>query len=187
MFRVLAENGFCAPHFASAILRSMRIYELVPARVADTRRIAAMSRELIEMGLNPTWPEARVSAHIHHRESVVLIGRTGWEVAGFAIMQFGEHTAHLNLLAVAPPHQRRGVGRQLMGWLEDSALTAGTFGITLELRATNAVGYAFYTALGYREIERVTGYYARTEDAIRMARDVRPGQVYSQRNTTCAR
>ena len=74
-----------------------------------------------------------------------------------------------------------------MGWLEESALTAGTFGITLELRATNAVGYAFYTALGYREIERVTGYYARTEDAIRMARDVRPGHVYSQRNTTCAR
>ncbi len=162
-------------------------YELIPARIADARRIVAMSRELIEAGLSPSWPEARVVAHIRHRESVVLIARTGWEMAGFAIMQFGEHAAHLNLLAVAPRYQRRGVARQLMTWLEESALTAGTFGIALELRAANASGHAFYTALGYREIERITGYYERTEDAIRMARDVRPGHVYSQGATTCAR
>lgn len=162
-------------------------YELIPARIADARRIVAMSRELIEAGLSPSWPEARVVAHIRHRESVVLIARNGWEMAGFAIMQFGEHAAHLNLLAVAPRYQRHGVARRLMAWLEESALTAGTFGITLELRATNAPGHAFYTALGYREIERITGYYERTEDAIRMARDVRPGHVYSQGATTCAR
>ena len=165
----------------------MKSYELVPARVADVRKIVAMSRELIEVGLSPSWPEARVAAHIRHRESVVLIARTSWEMAGFAIMQFGEHAAHLNLLAVAPRHQRRGVARRLMAWLEESALTAGTFGITLELRATNTAGRAFYTALGYREIERIGGYYERSEDAIRMARDVRPGHVYSQGVKICAR
>jgi [ribosomal protein S18]-alanine N-acetyltransferase len=163
-------------------------YQLAPARIADARRIAVMSRELIEVGLNPSWPEARVIAHIRHRESVVLVARAaGWEMAGFAIMQFGEHRAHLNLLAVAPRHQRRGVARQLLAWLEESALTAGTFGITLELRAANAAGHAFYAALGYREVERIGGYYERIEDAIRMARDVRPGHVYSQGARTCAR
>ena len=146
-----------------------------------------MSHELIEAGLQPSWPEARVIAHIRHRESVVLIGRMGWELAGFAIMQFRDETAHLNLLAVAPRHQRRGLARQLMGWLEESALTAGTFRITLELRASNASGYAFYTSLGYCEIGRVIGYYAHTEDAIRMARDVRPGDVHIPSTTTCAR
>jgi [ribosomal protein S18]-alanine N-acetyltransferase len=165
----------------------MESYELVPARIADAPRIATMSRELIEVGLHPSWPEVRVAAHIRHRESVVLTGRAGREIAGFAIMQFGEDTAHLNLLAVAPWHRRRGVARKMMAWLEESALTAGTFGITLELRAGNAPGHAFYTALGYREIGRVAGYYARTEDAIRMARDVRPGRACSPRSTTCAR
>ena len=162
-------------------------YDLVLARSADARRIAAMSRDLIEAGLQPSWPEARVAAHIRDKASVVLIARTGWEVAGFAIMQFGDERAHLNLLAVAPRHQRRGVARQLMAWLEESALTAGTFVISLELRASNASGHAFYTALGYREIRRVAAYYARTEDAICMARDVRPAYVHSQGAGTCAR
>ena len=128
-----------------------------------------------------------MAAHIRDKASVVLIARTGWEIAGFAIMQFGESGRTSICWQSRPRHQRRGVARQLMTWLEESALTAGTFVISLELRASNTAGHAFYTALGYREIERVAGYYARTEDAIRMARDVRPGHVYSQRNTTCAR
>jgi ribosomal protein S18 acetylase RimI-like enzyme len=143
---------------------------------------------LIEAGLNPAWPEARVAAFIRHRESMVLTARTTsrGEIAGFAIMQFGDERAHLNLLAVAPRHQRRGVARHLMAWLETSALTAGTFMITLELRAANVAAHAFYTAIGYREIGRVTGYYERAEDAIRMGRDVRPGQVLSCGGGACA-
>jgi ribosomal protein S18 acetylase RimI-like enzyme len=165
----------------------MGSFDLALARSADARRITAMSRELIEMGLQPSWPEARVTAHIRDRASIVLVARTSWEIAGFAIMQFGDERAHLNLLAVAPRHQRRGVARQLMTWLEESALTAGTFVISLELRASNASGRAFYTALGYREVGRVAAYYGRIEDAICMARDVRPDYVHSQGARTCTR
>jgi ribosomal protein S18 acetylase RimI-like enzyme len=165
----------------------MGSFDLALARSADARRITAMSRELIEMGLQPSWPEARVTAHIRDRASIVLVARTSWEIAGFAIMQFGDERAHLNLLAVAPRHQRRGVARQLMTWLEESALTAGTFVISLELRASNASGRAFYTALGYREVGRVAAYYGRIEDAICMARDVRPDYVHSQGAKTCTR
>ena len=161
-------------------------YELVPARVQDAVRISLMSRQLIEGGLTPSWAAARVAAHVRHRESVVLTARTAQEIAGFAIMQFGDDSAHLNLLAVAPGHRRRGVARRLMAWLEDSALTAGTFDITLELRATNRAAYAFYTALGYRDMGRIAGYYERVEDAIRMGRDVRSGSLLSRGGTTCA-
>src|SRR5262245_6142861 len=93
---------FCAHCFAGAILGCMGSYDLILARSADARRIAVMSRELIEAGLHPSWPEARVAAHIRDKASMVLVARTGWEIAGFAIMQFGDERAHLNLLAVAP-------------------------------------------------------------------------------------
>ena len=58
-------------------------------------------------------------------------------------------------------------------WLEETALTAGTFIIGLELRATNEAALAFYAALGYRELGRVSGYYQGIKSAIRMPRDVR--------------
>jgi ribosomal protein S18 acetylase RimI-like enzyme len=69
------------------------------------------------------------------------------------------------------------VARQLVRWLEDTAFTAGTFIIGLELRATNEGAFAFYQSLGYRELGRVNGYYQGIETAIRMARDLRTGTV----------
>lgn len=161
-------------------------YELVPASIRDAARISLMSRQLIERGLTPSWAPQRIAAHIRHRESVVLTARAPEEIAGFAIMQFGDDSAHLNLLAVAPWHRRRGIARRLMVWLEETALTAGSFDITLELRATNIVAHAFYTALGYEEIARIAGYYERVEDAIRMGRDVRPGRIFSRGGKACA-
>jgi len=104
---------------------------------------------------------------------VVLTAWLAHAIAGFAIMRYGQDVAHLNLLAVDPAHRRRGVGRALLGWLEESARTAGTFVIGLELRAGNELARTFYRALGYRELGQIPGYYQGIESAIRMARDVR--------------
>lgn len=153
----------------------MNDYSLQPATSEEARRLAAMSHRLIEAGLRPAWSAARITWHIGHPESVVLTARRADETAGFAIMRFGDDVAHLNLLAVDPAHRRRAVGRRMMRWLEETALTAGTFIIGLELRATNAAAFAFYAALGYRELGRVSGYYQGIEHAIRMGRDLRAG------------
>jgi ribosomal-protein-alanine N-acetyltransferase len=88
-------------------------------------------------------------------------------------MRYGEDVAHLNLLAVDPAHRRRGVARSLVRWLEETALTAGTFIIGLELRAGNEPARALYRALGYHELGQIPGYYQGLESAIRMVRDVR--------------
>lgn len=151
-------------------------YRLELARSADAELIAAMSRALIEQGLAPSWPPARVLWHVRHAESVALVAKAEAALLGFAIMEFGEETAHLNLLAVAPEARRRGVGRQLIRWLEETACTAGTFVIRLELRAGNAEALGFYRSLGYSESGRVPGYYQGIEDAIRMRRDLRIGR-----------
>jgi [ribosomal protein S18]-alanine N-acetyltransferase len=148
-------------------------YSLEPARLADAPRLAAMSHDFVETGLKPAWSASRITWHIRHPESVVLTATASGAVSGFAIMRYADDVAHLNLLAIDPAHRRRGVARRLMVWLEETAFTAGTFIIGLELRATNDAAYAFYSALGYRELGRVPGYYQGIEPAIRMARDVR--------------
>lgn len=143
------------------------------ACLADAPAIAAMSQQHIEFGLRPSWSPERVAGHVRDPESIVLKGEMNGALIGFAIMQFGSESTHLNLLAVEPAMRRLGVGRGLLRWLEGTAVGAGTFMVHLELRASNGEARAFYEALGYRENGRVCGYYQRVEDAIRMCRDLR--------------
>ena len=152
---------------------SEHAYLLTPARAGDAERLAAMSRAHVETGLKPAWGAPRIRWHVRDAESVVLTARLPTMVAGFAIMRYGEDVAHLNLLAVDPAHRRRGIARALVRWLEETALTAGTFIIGLELRAGNEAARNLYRALGYRELGQIPGYYQGVEAAIRMARDVR--------------
>ncbi|HYL01074.1 MAG TPA: GNAT family N-acetyltransferase [Steroidobacteraceae bacterium] len=160
----------------------MQDYRLEPARAADAARLAAMSHELIESGLRPAWGPQRIGWYVRHAESVVLTARSDRTIAGFAIMRYGEAAAHLNLLAVDPAYRRRGIGRRLVTWLEETALTAGAYLVGLELRAQNLEAQDFYRALGYREVGRVPGYYQGVEAAIRMERDVRVSRPAAARS-----
>ncbi|MGH8148394.1 MAG: GNAT family N-acetyltransferase [Steroidobacteraceae bacterium] len=147
-------------------------HRLELARLADAPAIAALSARLIEVGLTPSWSTERVARHIRHEESLVLTARRAGGLAGFAVMQFGDTTAHLNLLAVDEASQRRGLGRALLAWLEESAVVAGTFVVQLELRESNAFAHAFYRSQGYLDTGRVPGYYQRREDALQMAKNL---------------
>ena len=153
------------------------IAEIAPARSADVQSIAEMSRRLVETGLPWTWTPERVLRHLRHPDSMVITARAAGgdspTLAGFAIMHFGDDIAHLNLLAVASAHQRLGFGRQLLNWLERSAITAGTFTLCLEVRARNPVALLFYRRLGFIETARLPRYYSGREDALRLMRDLR--------------
>ena len=119
------------------------------AAVSDALEIATMSRELIEVGLGWSWTPSRVTRSIQCPDTLVLAARLERTV-GFAIMYFGTSQANLNLLAVAPPHRRTGVGRRLIAWLEKSAIVAGISNVYVEVRATNRGAQTFYGRLGYR-------------------------------------
>lgn len=149
-----------------------------PARHEDAQRIASLSARLIEAGLPKSWSAWRVERFIRRRDSVVLTARVDEKFVGFAIMRFADETAHLNLLAVAPESQRRGIGRRLIGWLEESAIVAGTFTVSLEVRADNADALRFYAALGYHETDVIPGYYNGIVDAALLARDLRVCKTY---------
>ncbi len=142
------------------------------AQPRDVTTIARMSKRLIEVGLPWSWTPERVAKHVRHHDSVVLTARVEGNLAGFAIMQFSDTTAHLDLLAVDPMYERLGIGRRLVEWLEETAVTAGTFVISLEVRAINVGARWFYGRLGYREVRCIAGYYSRVENAVQMVRDL---------------
>jgi ribosomal protein S18 acetylase RimI-like enzyme len=140
------------------------------ARSSDALEIAEMSRDLIEYGLAWSWTPARVLRSISGRDSSVVVARRQTRVAAFAIMHFGDESAHLNLLAVAARHRRQGLGRQLMEWLTATAIEAGVFRIDLELRAQNRAAREFYERIGFDALNVIPGYYQGREAALRMTR-----------------
>lgn len=146
--------------------------KLSVARIADAAPIARMSRVLIEHDLPWSWTEARVVQAIRHSETAVVVARDRRRLAGFAIMRFADAHAHLHLLAVAPAYRNRGLGRELVAWLEACARTAGIFEVCLELRVGNDDARAFYQSLGYAECGMARAYYAGREDARRMRRNL---------------
>jgi ribosomal-protein-alanine N-acetyltransferase len=143
------------------------------ATLADAAEIAGMSRALIESGLGWSWTRERVARNIASQNTVTVVAVEGGRLVGFAIMYFGEDHAHLSLLAVRPRHQRAGIGRALMNWLEESALVAGIGTIRLELRTANQAARRFYERLGFAPVGEVPDYYGGAETALRMARDIR--------------
>lgn len=147
------------------------------ARVSEATRLAVMSRDLIETGLDWSWTPSRIARHIRSGDSIVLVAQTGSRLAGFAIMRFGDEEAHLDLLAVKPPYRRTGIGRRLIEWLEDSALVAGVSIIHLEVRAGNMGALKFYEGLGYRCIRERHGYYQGRETAVCLAIDLWEARV----------
>ena len=147
--------------------------ELRLARAADAAGMARMSRELIETGLGWTYDAPRIARLIAHRDTLALVADDRFGLAGFAILQFGDEHAHLVLLAVQPRCQRRGVARRMLGWLLESARTAGIAELSLELRAGNAGARAFYRSVGFDDAGLLPGYYGRREAALRMVRVLR--------------
>ena len=102
----------------------------------------------------------------------MLVARVRENIAGFAIMRYGGDDAHLDLLAVAPPYRRAGIGRRLLEWLEKCAVVAGIFTVALEVRAGNEEAQLFYERMGYGTLVHLPGYYQGIEAALRMGRDL---------------
>ena len=103
------------------------------------------------------------------------------EVAGYAGIDLAPE-ATVMTVGVAPRHQRRGLGRALMGELLDYARQAGCRHVHLEVRADDNGAQALYASLGFIPLDLRRGYYG-DGDAITMRlRLAGPGPVGSERS-----
>ena len=118
---------------------------------ADAPRIALISRDLIEQGLQWGWRSSRVTKAISDPETnVAVVGPEGRPIA-FGIMEYQEEHAHLVLFAVQSDRQREGIGSSLLLWLEAVARTTGAERIQVEARRENLTARSFYNEHGYHE------------------------------------
>jgi ribosomal protein S18 acetylase RimI-like enzyme len=155
----------------------MTTITLGPARMGDAPAIAHLSRDLIETDLPWSWTPRRVAGLMRQRESSATIAKDGNRLAGFILAQYGDESVHIALLCVAKEYRRQGIGRRLVQWVEETARVAGLFLVRLEVRAIKRDTRFFYASLGYREIDRMEGYYSGIEDAIKLSRDLRAVSV----------
>jgi ribosomal protein S18 acetylase RimI-like enzyme len=147
---------------------SLAVPDIQLACGSDAECIATMSRDYIESGLVWSWVPARVLRSIRDMETNVAVLRISGTLIGFGIMQYGEETAHLALLAVHPAHRHGGLGSRLLAWLEKPARVAGIGRIDVEARADNPLAVAFYRRQGYAQCAVVGGYYQGRIDAVRL-------------------
>ena len=145
------------------------------ATSADARAIANLSRDVIEQGLGWSWTAPRVLKALRDDATNVIVARRQHrvgDVAGFAIMRYGDDSAHIVLFAVDVAHRRCGIGSALMAWLETTARTAGINTIALEARSGNREARAFYGQVGFNEIGVRVSYYRGVEDAVRFEKSL---------------
>ena len=93
----------------------------------------------------------------------------GGGIAGYTVMAIAAGEAHLLNLSVAAPWQRRGIGREILGFVLQLARDYGAKQVLLEVRPSNIAALALYAAGGFSEIGVRRGYYPAgegREDAI---------------------
>jgi ribosomal protein S18 acetylase RimI-like enzyme len=138
------------------------------ATPSDARAIAELSRDFIEHGLGWSYTPNRILRAIRCKTTNVAVIHERGSLLAAGIMEYGDTAAHLVLLGVQPTQRRRGLGRHVLSWLEQCALTAGLEKIIIEARADNPGAIGFYLGQGYRVRSRVPGYYRGVVDAVRL-------------------
>ncbi|MEO7564971.1 MAG: GNAT family N-acetyltransferase [Sphingomicrobium sp.] len=103
----------------------------------------------------------------------------GGAVVGFSLTRTIADEAELLLLAVAPGHQRRGIGAQLLGDFMGRASERGACKVHLEVRDGNPA-IVMYRSAGFVAVGRRRNYYRGADgqsfDALTFARTLSEGR-----------
>jgi ribosomal-protein-alanine N-acetyltransferase len=138
---------------------------------ADVDRVMEIAQRLKDA---PQWPAAIYLAAVvpeaPPRRAALVAQETNASsraVLGFAVASVLAPEAELETIAVAPEHQRRGVGARLFAALVEELNAARVTDVHLEVRCSNSSALAFYHALGFDVSGRRPRYYADpVEDAL---------------------
>jgi [ribosomal protein S18]-alanine N-acetyltransferase len=138
------------------------------------RRVHVQTVEPLEKILfpdDPPWTSAQFL------DELAGVPETRWyvvaldadEVVGYAGLRApgmpGE-PADVQTIAVAPSHQRRGVGTVLMEALIAEARSRAAGSLMLEVRADNDAALAFYGKYGFERIATRRAYYGGGRDGL---------------------
>lgn len=118
--------------------------------LADRADLLAMARLLTHFlddeGFR-SWTPTALQDALTDPDRNICVARSGNTLVGLAVMAYGEEEAELELLAVAPLWQRRGLGKALLAWLEAPAEVLGLRATRVRLPLKKS---QYFTGLGFR-------------------------------------
>lgn len=135
----------------------------------DLRALYAIEEACFEPSVR--FSRALMRRLAHDPDCRVWLGILDAVRVGFAIVGLrGEDdpkAAYIWTIEVLPAFRRRGVARQLLMRVEESAREAGCTAIELHVSERNADALALYAAAGYAQFGVEAGFYGRDEDGLR--------------------
>jgi ribosomal-protein-alanine N-acetyltransferase len=144
------------------MLATLRFEPLQEAHIASILAIEGRTN-------TAPWSDRSFRNELDHERGIFLVAILSGEVVGYGGVWLVIDEAHVTTVAVAPEHQRKGIGERLMIELLRKAKERGMLCSTLEVRAGNTAAITLYEKLGFTISATRKGYYPdNREDAIVM-------------------
>ena len=146
------------------------ILEIRQAKLYDVPAMARIERDSFEA----PWSADEITRDVTAGGNVyVAVALADEERAGYAEIRMIVGEGQIYNIAIAPEFRREGIGEALLRHLIDKADADGCKLVTLEVRSGNEAAMELYKKLGFREVGRRRGYYAKGgEDAVLMDLDL---------------
>lgn len=134
--------------------------DLRRATLADAPAIRSLVRAAYEhyvarLGREPQPMTVDYDHAVRVHQIWLLEGADGLR-AVLELLPCGDGSLSIENIAVAPAHQKAGIGRRLMAFAEQEARRQGCDSVTLYTNEKMVENIALYTRLGYVETERRT-------------------------------
>ena len=144
--------------------------EIRQAKLYDVPAMARIERDSFEA----PWSADEITKDVTAGGNVyVAVALADDERAGYAEIRMVAGEGQIYNIAIAPEFRRVGIGEALLRHLVDKADADGCSLVTLEVRSGNAPAMELYRKMGFREVGRRRGYYAKGgEDAVLMDLDL---------------
>jgi ribosomal protein S18 acetylase RimI-like enzyme len=145
----------------------------------DLRALYAIEEACFEPSVR--FSRALMRTLAHDLDCRVWLGIVDEVRVGFAIVGLrGDEdpaAAYIWTIEVLPAFRRRGVARQLLMRVEESARQATCSAIELHVSERNANAMALYAAAGYAQFGVEAGFYGRNENGLRYRKMLAAGDA----------
>lgn len=103
-------------------------------------------------------------AEVPQSREVVVLEQSD-QIIGYASLRFVGREGDINTIAIARGHQRQGLGKKLLNWLEETAVSHGVRELFLDVRTDNEPAIDLYKGAGFVRIDIRRNYYGPSIDA----------------------
>jgi len=104
------------------------------------------------------WTRSQLAGILPMSGVSLMLARESGETIGFSLVRSVGDEAELLLIAVAPDHHRRGIGRRMLDDFLERARNDGIARVHLEVREGNPA-VAMYRTAGFSPVGRRRNYY----------------------------